>query len=397
MVGLKRSSHHKEWEAAPRMEPTMPKRDMGKRLEIRRLLAEGVPGVDVAKALSCNVSFVIKTKARYRDPPRNRGEGRLQWHEREEIALGLSRRESQHSIARRLGRSPSTISREVKAQTDSGKDYRAWRGEELAEKKCRRPRQRKLDSCPELVEAVVAGLRQRWSPEQIAKRLKVEHPNQPTMNVSHETIYKALFVQSRGTLKKELTRHLRSQRTERRPLNKRSVQGRIADKVLISERPAEVEDRAVPGHWEGDLIVGRAHASAIGTLVERRTRFVMLLHLPGGKTAEHVREQMTKKVMQLPAELRRTLTVDQGKEFSQHARFTCDTNMQVYFCDPHSPWQRGSNENTNGLLRQYFPKGEDLSVFDEKHLDAVAREMNGRPRQTLNWRTPSEALNELLR
>jgi len=378
------------------MEPTM-QRDLEKRYAIRRLLAEGMAHTDVAKELSCNVSFVQKTKKRYPNPPRQRRPTHLQLHEREEIALGLSRGESRRSIARRLKRNASTISREVKAQTEQGLGYRAWRGEERAEDRCRRPRDGKLDSSPALVEAVVAGLQKRWSPEQIAKRLRREHPDEPAMHVSHETIYKSLFVQGRGSLRKELTVHLRSKRTERRPLGKKNAQGRIVGKVLISERPPEVNDRAVPGHWEGDLIIGRNQASCIGTLVERRTRFVMLLHLPHGKTAEHVREQMTKKVLQLPAELRRTLTVDQGKEFAQHARFTCDTNMSVYFCDPHSPWQRGSNENTNGLLRQYFPKGEDLSLFDEAHLDAVAQEMNGRPRQTLDWATPSEALDELLR
>ena len=372
-------------------------RDLEKRYAIRRLLAEGMAHTDVAKELSCNVSFVQKTKKRYPNPPRQRRPTHLQLHEREEIALGLSRGESRRSIARRLKRNASTISREVKAQTEQGLGYRAWRGEERAEDRCRRPRDGKLDSSPALVEAVVAGLQKRWSPEQIAKRLRREHPDEPAMHVSHETIYKSLFVQGRGSLRKELTVHLRSKRTERRPLGKKNAQGRIVGKVLISERPPEVNDRAVPGHWEGDLIIGRNQASCIGTLVERRTRFVMLLHLPHGKTAEHVREQMTKKVLQLPAELRRTLTVDQGKEFAQHARFTCDTNMSVYFCDPHSPWQRGSNENTNGLLRQYFPKGEDLSLFDEAHLDAVAQEMNGRPRQTLDWATPSEALDELLR
>lgn len=375
----------------------MQPRDMEKRYAIRRLLAEGVALVDIAKELSCNVSFVTKTRKRYPDAPRERRATHLQMREREEIALGLSKGESQSSIARRLDKHRSTISREVKAQTTLGFSYRAWRGEELAEKKCRRPKGRKLDCCPMLVEAIVAGLQERWSPEQIAKRLKRAHPDDPRMHVSHETIYKSLFIQGRGALRKELTKHLRSQRTERRSRAKAEARGHIADKVLISERPAEVEDRAVPGHWEGDLIIGKKNASCIGTLVERRTRFVMLLHLPHGKTAEHVREQMTKKVMQLPQELRRTLTLDQGSEFSQHARLTLDTNMQVYFCDPHSPWQRGSNENTNGLLRQYFPKGEDLRVYDEAHLDAVARQLNGRPRQTLGWATPSEALNELLR
>jgi IS30 family transposase len=370
---------------------------MEKRYAIRRLLAEGMPLFKIAKELSCHVSFIAKTRKRYPGAPRQRRTTHLQMREREEIALGISRGESKSSIARRLDKHRSTISREVKAQTTLGFSYRAWRGEELAEKKCRRPKARKLDSSADLVEAIVAGLQERWSPEQIAKRLKKEHPDEPAMHVSHETIYKSLFIQGRGALRNELTKHLRSQRTQRKPRGKEEARGRITDRVLISQRPAEVEDRAVPGHWEGDLIVGQKNASCLGTLVERRTRFVMLFHLPLGKTAEHVREQMTKKVMELPEALRRTLTVDQGSEFAQHARFTCDTDMKVYFCDPHSPWQRGSNENTNGLLRQYFPKGEDLSVYNEAHLDAVARQMNGRPRQTLGWATPSEALHELLR
>jgi IS30 family transposase len=217
------------------------------------------------------------------------------------------------------------------------------------------------------------------------------------MNVSHETIYKSLYLQGRGTLRKELAKHLRTQRQARRPRARAALRGRIPDMVLISKRPPEVEDRAVPGHWEGDLIIGANHKSAIGTLVERRTRFVMLLHLPHDHSAEQVRQALTKKIQTLPTELRRSLTWDQGKELAQHAKFTVDTGVKVYFCDPHSPWQRGSNENTNGLLRQYFPKGDDLSKYDARHLDHVANELNGRPRQTLGWSTPSEALTELMR
>jgi IS30 family transposase len=217
------------------------------------------------------------------------------------------------------------------------------------------------------------------------------------MHVSHETIYKSLFVQPRGSLRKELTRYLRHPRLTRKPQTKIEKRGRIPDMLLISKRPAEVEDRAVPGHWEGDLIVGPRNQSYVGTLVERTTRFVMLLRLPGGCSAAHVREVLTKKMLQLPQHLRRTLTWDQGTEMKQHARFTIDTKIRVYFCDPRSPWQRGSNENTNGLVRQYLPKGQDLSGFSEGELDAIAAEMNGRPRQTLAWRTPSEAMSELLR
>jgi len=217
------------------------------------------------------------------------------------------------------------------------------------------------------------------------------------MHVSHETIYQALYVQGRGTLRKELIKHLRQRRTARRHHSRTELNGKIPTMVNISERPSEVDSRALPGHWEGDLILGKGQRSAIGTLVERSTRYVMLLHLAKGKTAEHVRDALTKKIQKLPAELRRSLTWDQGKELSEHAQFSVATGVKVYFCDPHSPWQRGSNENTNGLLRQYFPKGTDLSVHSAAYLNHVARELNGRPRQTLGWRTPSEKLNELLR
>jgi transposase, IS30 family len=214
--------------------------------------------------------------------------------------------------------------------------------------------------------------------------------------VSHETIYKSLFVQGRGELRRELARCLRSGRAQRRPQGLAARGARIPDMVMISERPAEVEDRAVPGHWEGDLILGKDNRSAIGTLVERATRYVMLLHLPDGRSAQHVRDAMTAKIGELPAELRRTLTWDQGIEMAQHVQFTIDTGVPVYFCDPHSPWQRGSNENTNGLLRQYFPKGTDLSVHSAEDLQAAADSLNNRPRETLGWKKPKEKLAELL-
>jgi len=231
--------------------------------------------------------------------------------------------------------------------------------------------------------------------QQIAARLIRDYPDDLSMRVSHETIYRTLFVQARGTLRKELTACLRSGRAQRRPRLRleRSGAGRLRDVVLISDRPAEVEDRAVPGHWEGDLLIGKQARSAIGVLVERSSRYVMLIRLPRGRTAEEVRVALTRQVSKLPAELRRTLTWDQGKEMAEHVRFSVDTDMQVYFCDPHSPWQRGSGENTNGLLRQYFPSTDDFRQHSAAHLNAVARQLNNRPRQTLGWMKPSEVFS----
>jgi IS30 family transposase len=238
-------------------------------------------------------------------------------------------------------------------------------------------------------------LEKRWSPQQIADWLPTAFPEDPEMRVSHETIYMSLFVQGRGALRKELHRCLRQGRAMRQPRGPRQAtgQGKIRDMVMISERPAEIEDRAVPGHWEGDLIMGKG-MRAIGTLVERSSRYVMLFTLPEGHGGESVRKALAKKIVTLPTELRRSITWDQGKEMNEHARFTVDTGVQVYFCDPKSPWQRGSNENTNGLLRQYFPKGTELSGHSQAHLNAVARELNERPRRTLGGLSPSEAFAE---
>ena len=239
-------------------------------------------------------------------------------------------------------------------------------------------------------------LSERFSPQQISARLKLDYPDDPEMRIAPETIYQSLYVQSRGRFRNDLTKHLRSARSSRRPQGKGSTRGKIKDMVSISERPAEVGDRAVPGHWEGDLIVGKAGRSFIGTLVERQTRFVMLSYLGTDSTTDTVCRAIAEQIQRLPEHLRRSLTWDQGKEMAGHLDFTVSTGVQVYFCDPHSPWQRGSNENTNGLLRQYFPKSSDLAVHGQVELDAVAAQINRRPRQTLGWRNPSEKMTELL-
>jgi IS30 family transposase len=319
---------------------------------------------------------------------------RLSLAERIEIQLGLGQHKSVRVIAAELGRAPSTVSREVRRH--GGRDrYKAVAAHRQADRDARRPKIAKL-ACPTLAAQVEAWLLELWSPKEIAARLRVEFPDQPEMWVSHETIYKSLFVQGRGELRRELHRYLRTGRAQRKHQGRVERRGRIANMVMISERPAEADDRAVPGHWEGDLIMGANNNSAIGTLVERTTRFVMLLHLPGRHDAEEVRHAMTAKIATLPAALRRSITWDQGTEMAQHARFTIDTGVPVYFCDPRSPWQRGSNENTNGLLRQYFPKGISLRRYSTAELDAAADSLNGRPRQTLGWKTPAERLDELL-
>jgi IS30 family transposase len=347
----------------------------------------------VAAAIGCSTKSVQRLLAASGGvPPRSRRRSplRLSLAEREEISRGLRAGRSRRAIATALGRSPSTVSREVSAN-GGRRRYRAWRADEAAVLRARRPKLPKLVRFPRLRRAVERLLRARWSPQQIARRLVVDHPDDPELRVSHETIYQSLFVQARGVLRKELTRYLRTGRIQRRPHRRTVGSGELVGMVLLSERPVEVEDRAVPGHWEGDLIIGKASRSAIATLVERQTRFVMLLALPDGRTADQVRLAIARRILTLPEQLRRTLTWDRGKEMAEHARFSVDTGVQVYFCDPRSPWQRATSENTNGLLRQYFPKGTDLAVHDQAHLDAVARELNGRPRQTLGWMKPSEA------
>jgi IS30 family transposase len=319
--------------------------------------------------------------------------------ERLHIADRRRERATVRQIAAELGRDPSTISRELRrnAHPVSG-DYRPHAAQARAEARRPRPKISKIAASPALRQAVQDGLDLKWSPEQIVRRLRRDFPDRPEMHVTHETIYQALYVQGRGELRRELTKALRTGRAMRRP--RRQAQQRTprmaTEMVMISERPADVEDRAVPGHWEGDLIIGKDNGSAIGTLVERHTRYVMLVHLPQGRSADLVRDALVTTVEYLPAHLRRSLTWDQGIEMHLHQQFTVATDTPVYFCDPHSPWQRGSNENTNGLLRQYFPKGTDLSVHSRTHLDAVAVELNGRPRKTLGWDTPAERFAKLL-
>ena len=324
----------------------------------------------------------------------------LSMPEREEIAV-LRGRVGVREIARRLGRSPSTISRELRRNSTGGVParYRATVGQAQADRLARRPKCAKLAAHPPLHDYVAGKLggAEHWSPEQISRRIRVDFPDDERMRISHEAIYQALYVQGRGALRRELASCLRTGRALRKPRRRIDQRReRIKDKVMIADRPAEASDRAVPGHWEGDLIIGTDSGSAIGTLVERTTRFTMLLHLPDDHGAAAVRDAITTTITTLPVELRRSLTWDQGIELSDHVRLTFDADLPVFFCDPHSPWQRGTNENTNGLLRQYFPKGTDLSIHGPDDLALVAAALNGRPRKTLDWRTPAEALAALL-
>jgi IS30 family transposase len=341
-------------------------------------------------------SYVVKL----RQPPppeRRRSPLRLSLVEREEISRGVAGGESFRAIARRLRRAPSTVSREV-TLNGGRRRYRACRADRDALTRAARPKQAKLAGCERLRAVVEARLEQRWSPQQIAGWLPRAFPGDAEMRVSHETIYLSLFVQTRGALRKELTRYLRRGHVNRRPRGHSIAngQGQLRGTLHISERPAEAVDRAVPGHWEGDLLCGK-RMTAIATLVERHSRFVMLVALPNGHNADVVADALASHVTALPEQLRRSLTWDQGKEMAAHARFSIATGVPVYFCDPRSPWQRGSNENTNGLLRQYFPKRSDLAPFSQTDLDDVAAELNGRPRQTLGWLSPSEALDAALR
>jgi transposase, IS30 family len=366
---------------------------------IRRLRARGLTLREVAREAGCTAQgamIVLRDAQTVPDRPDRwlPGPSRLQLAEREEISLGLLGGKSLTAIADGIGRSPSTVCREVTANGGRS-DYRAWRAHLRAGAVARRPKTHKLAHGP-LCTQVSSWLRAFWSPEQIAKRLRIEFAHDPMMWVSHETIYQSLFVQGRGELRRELARCLRSGQVYRRHQGRYRPGGQLPNMVTISERPAEVDDRAVPGHWEGDLICGSLNRSAVGTLVERQTRYVMLLHLPDSHEATAVQKAMEKAIKSMPTELFKTLTWDRGKEMARHADIKVATGVQVYFCDPHSPWQRGSNENTNGLLRQFMPKGTDLSRHSAKDLARIAALLNDRPRKALGFMKPSEKLAELV-
>jgi transposase, IS30 family len=317
--------------------------------------------------------------------------------DRDDILHGIGANLSNREIATRLGRNPSVISREI--TRNGGRDnYRVHAAQERYETLKSRPKERKLEQNKRLHDAVAEKLRDDFSPEQISGRLKQDYPDDPGMHVSHETIYQALFLQARGELRTQLKLALRTGRARRVPRGStRPKQARIAGMVNISERPAEAADRAVPGHWEGDLIIGKNGKSQIATLVERHSRLVILARIPYDRCADRVAIILSQRIGELPEQLRRSLTWDQGVEMADHARFTVATNVPVFFCDPHSPWQRGSNENTNGLLRQYLPKGTDLSCYTQTELDEIAAKLNRRPRKTLGFKTPAEVLEKALR
>ncbi len=341
-----------------------------------------------------SIQGILAKTGGIRPPQRRRSRLALSLSEREEISRAVATGESIRAIAASLGRAPSTVSREIR-RNGGRRRYRASKADQAAWERARRPKACRLVDNRALAHIVAGKLRSAWSPEQIAGWLKRRYPDDEHYQVSHETIYRSLFIQARGALKKELLQHLRRTRGMRRSRHytqKAGNQGRITDTVSIRERPAAIEDRAVPGHWEGDLLCG-SHNSQIATLVERHTRYVMLAKVDGTDT-KTVINALIKQAHKLPRELYKSLTWDRGKEMADHKRFTLATDIKVYFCDPHTPWQRGSNENTNGLLRQYFPKGTDLSVHSQAKLNAIARQLNERPRKTLNFETPAERFNQ---
>jgi len=367
---------------------------------IWKLRATGLSDREIGRQVGLPRGSVSNNLARtggIRPRARRRPERCLSLEEREEISRAIVRGHSARAIARALGRSHTTVAREIN-RCGGRHRYRAHAAEREAWRRSQRPRQTKLELCCELRRVVEERLEEDYSPEQIAGWLRLAYPDNEAMQVSHETIYRALYVQARGTLKRELSRHLRrgrSRRYARSQSSKDQGQGKLTAMVMISERPPEVEDRAVPGHWEGDLLMG-GRTSAIATLVERSTRYCQLVALPDGSGAVEVCEALKRSIATLPAQLRRSLTWDQGSEMSEHRRFSVESGVEVYFCDPQSPWQRGSNENTNGLLRQYFPKGESLTGVSQERLDEVADKLNRRPRKTLGFATPAEKLAELI-
>ena len=381
---------------------TGPKLTENEKSEIWRLRREGMRVSRIAKEVNRAIPTLVHlfTINGGIDPgARERSRRHLSLEEREEIALGLAQSLGVRAIARRLNRSPSTISREIHRYGLTPANYRASKADTAAWKLAARPKLCKLSSNKKLRDIVSAKLQIRWSPEQISLWLRSEFPLDTSMQVSHETIYKTLFIQSRGALKKELLSELRSAKKIRQSKKKHPVakdgRGQIAGAISISERPASVEDRALPGHWEGDLIAGTDN-SYIATLVERATRFTVLVKVKSKRTDEVV-SALIRQMKKLPDILKGSLTWDRGSELQQHVRFTFETEIDVYFCDPSSPWQRGTNENTNRLLRQYFPKGTSLHGYSQMDLDAVAKELNERPRKTLNVETPAQRLQQVLR
>ena len=372
------------------------------RLDERELiaarLAEGASVQGLVAQFGCSRSTIRRVRDEALMLQRRAGHSRLRlsFAERERICVGIARGESDSEIARAIGRHRSTVGREINRTVGERWRYRPSAGERRRSARARRPKAGKLASHAGLLAAVEQGLGEGWSPEQISARLKLDHPDDREMRISHETIYRALYVQSRGELRRQLTGQLRTGRERRKAQGQLRRGARIADMVSISERPPEVEDRAVPGHWEGDLLVGAMNRSFVATLVERHTRYVLLAGLERDRRTEHVIAALRDQIQTFPSHLTRSLTWDQGNELAAHQAFTVQTGVEVYFADPHSPWQRGSNENTNGLLRQYLPKGSDLSAITQPELDEIARKLNGRPRKTLGWMTPAEKMDELL-